>query len=144
MADFLLTATENSGNRETVRIQAENSQDAFQQLESKGYRDIVLHTSDAEATIPLEVLESEKISPSDFVQLRNLSLWEFFLFMLKRSYAQTWWVVVIGALVLAYRWWNSETLGVPGILAIAGISLPCVVSIAATLFQNALRRYFKT
>ena len=49
MPIYFLTATDEKGKRDTHRVDAENSQDAFEQYESQGFTDIVLHSDDAAA-----------------------------------------------------------------------------------------------
>ena len=132
MAIFLLTATDPSGRRESLRIDAETSQEACERLERDGYRDIVLHTSDVEASMKLKSLESDELTSADLVTLRGASRFGFFWFLLTRLYAKSRIMVGIAIVFLLVKWWTSESLGFLGYAAMVVACAPLAIAIVFT------------
>jgi len=100
MLDFLLTATDLNGKRDTHRVQARNSQEAYQQLESQGFTDIVLHTDDVVATVLMKPLDEKTITPKDFVKLRWMSRFQARWYFFRKFARQAWWSLLIIALLI--------------------------------------------
>jgi tetratricopeptide (TPR) repeat protein len=139
MPDFLLTATDSSGQRDTLRVNAGASQEAWRQLESQGYRDIALHTSDVEALTPMTALDSGHITPADYVRIRTFSRARMFLFLLARLYWQARKMLVVALILLAFNWWTLNDRTILTIIALALIALPLAIAIWGSLFGRALK-----
>ncbi len=91
MLDFLLTGTNPSGKRDTHRVNAANSQEAYRQFESQGFTEIVLHTDDAAASASITVLEDGTITPREAVNLRGKSHFKVTWFLLNKLLWKHWW-----------------------------------------------------
>jgi tetratricopeptide (TPR) repeat protein len=139
MADFLLTATDRLGKRETVRVQADDSQAAWRQLESQGCRDITLHTSDVEAVSGLTGLDNGNVTPADYIQIRGLSRVGFFLFLVKRLYSRALWGFALLIVLIVVNGLTSAALGIVGALSLVLLGLPLLLALWATLFGKSFR-----
>jgi len=124
MLDFLLTGTDLNGKRDTHRLQARDSQEAYQQLESQGFTDIVLHTDDAEAAAgPMTVFDDGHITPRDIVEVRLKSRFESRWYFLKKMVRSRWWLWL--SLIVVGLMWQHDSLA--SISVFVGLVAACVL-----------------
>jgi hypothetical protein len=141
MYEFLATATDASGQRATHRVEADTAAEAHAQLASQGYREIVLHTDDAMAATPrVGQIDTSAVSPADQVQLRSISAWSFFFFLVRKLTRQSIVLQVGAAAVVAYRLYFAGSLGFAGLCGVAILLLPAVISALTVLF-GASQKY---
>ncbi|WP_339727143.1 hypothetical protein [uncultured Gimesia sp.] len=141
---FLLTATDEKGKRETHRVEAENSQDAYHDLESRGFTQIVLHTEDAGATasamFPPDPNVEEHVSAADMVRFQYQTSFGFFLYMLKDLYWKFRWGAFLAIIVLVIKW-NNQTAFSTLELAMFGLFLiPLILALWVAYFSSS-RKY---
>ncbi|WP_298860419.1 hypothetical protein [uncultured Gimesia sp.] len=139
MPIYLLTATDEKGKRDTHRVDAENSQDAYQQYESQGFTDIVLHSDDAAAAasalFPPNPDVEEHFTAADMVELQFLTSFQFFLFMLRKAYWQMRWFLIIIIGVSVYRWMRTHEVSEIDYLIFVCLGLPIVISFWVAYFS---------
>ncbi len=111
------------------------------QLASQGFCEITLHTDDAAAVATKSMaVDHSAVTPAEQVELRYLSDWSFFLFVLKKF---TWLAIVplvasIG--LLAYKIYYGQPLGSTGAMAVVMLLLPVTIAAWTTVF-NQKRKY---
>ncbi len=114
MPIYFLTATDKYGKRETHRTEAENSQKVYYEYESNGFTDIVLHDDDAMATVnsmfPPEMNTEGCFTPDELVEMRYLSRFDIFLFMMKKLIHLLQWPFLVTSILLFYRWREQTAL----------------------------------
>lgn len=140
MPIFLLTATDKNGKRETHRVEAENSQEAFNKYELQGFVDIILHSDDVVAAtsvlFPSNEDVDEYVSAAELVELQYLTSFEFFLFMLRKTYWKYCWVYLIIGLYLGYRWTKNSELSSLDYSLLSMLILPVVISLWVAYFSS--------
>lgn len=142
MLEFLLTATGPDGKRDTLRIKADSAQEAYAELQSKGYVDITLHTDDVVAHLmdDMESIDNGFITAADAVSFRGMSNWRFFLFFVRKLYVIAWWLVLPAAGVLVWRIWATGSPGFFGYVAIFFLALPMLIALK-TAYSGTYNEY---
>ncbi|MFH1303453.1 MAG: hypothetical protein ABIK07_20510 [Planctomycetota bacterium] len=142
MPVFLLTATDPNGKRDTHRVEADTAQEACDGYESQGYVDIVLHDDDVwAATVamfpPNANAEVEKyLTPADVVEMRYLSKFDHFRFLVKKSLRPYKWALLLTTVLVFIRWGESRELNYFDYILI-GTSL--FASFCAAYFSPAIK-----
>ncbi len=142
LPSFLITATAPSGTRETIEVNAENSQDACRDLESRGYRDIALHTNDVFAALsqsePNEHPDTPPLLPREKLTYLDKSKLQLFVQFAKSHYRQSVWSIVIVTAIVAYLWAQSGPNWFTILLLVAMYVLPLILA-GYYVFQSTPR-----
>ncbi|QDT44288.1 hypothetical protein Pan241w_43970 [Gimesia alba] len=114
MPVFLITATDKTGNRETHRVEAETAQEACEKHESLGFTDIVLHDDDVfavtNALFPPNADVEKSFTPAELVEMRYLSKFDNFLFLVKKNFRQYQWSLLLMTILVLFRWGERSGL----------------------------------
>lgn len=141
MYDFLVTATDTTGKRETHHVMAASAAEAHALLEAQGFQEITLHMDDAgAAAMPLTALDSPHVTPRDMVEIRYLSALGFFFFVLKKLYRRSLILYLAAAAFIVFKLVVSRHLGYFGGLAVVVLLMPPVIAAWATIF-GAQRKF---
>ncbi|QDV52426.1 hypothetical protein Enr17x_44890 [Gimesia fumaroli] len=140
MPVFLITATDENDKRETHRVEAENSQDAYHDLESRGFSEIVLHTDDAAAAtsslFPNRAEIEELVSAADMVKFQSLSNFQLFLLSVGKGLWSIRLPLVILGVVLLYRWKFSIRLMIIDYGFLFLLFVPILISFWSVYFST--------
>lgn len=131
MYDFILTATDNAGVRDTHHVVAASAAEAVAQLETEGHTAIELHTDDAAAvSTKLTALETGHVTPKDMVDLRGITAWGMFFFLLKKQFAspKAVFAYVISLAVVAWILYEGPPYGILFWVLIAFSLLPFLIA----------------
>lgn len=144
MPFFVITATDENGKRELHNLEAENTQDAYNFLESNGFVDIILHTDDVTAIVfpkPLNTYSSVEgfISP-DLLENQNLTSVGFLCSLLKRLYWKFRWLELCAIGIFVFKWSSGLILSSLSMVMIAVLLFPGIIALWATLFSFS-RKY---
>lgn len=144
MPIFLLTATDENSKRETHRVEAENSQDAYNEYESQGFTDIVLHSDDAAAVassmFPPNVEVEKNLTPADLVNFQYQTSFGFFIYMLKKLFWQFRWGGFCAIIFLAFKWDNGSAFSYLEMAMFALFLCPVILAVWVAYFSSA-RKY---
>ena len=140
MLDFLLTATDPRGERDTHRVKASDSQEAYRQLESQGFTEIVLHNSDdVAAAVPLTMLDNGRISPRDLLEIGKGSLFGAHWYMLKKNVRRWWWLGLL-LVILCVIWPNPFLLMVKTGVGLGLVVAQVFVMLTSLVFPGSVGR----
>ena len=144
MPIFLLTATDEKGKRDTHRVDAENSQEAYHEYESNGFTDIVLHNDDAAAVassmFPPNAEVEKNLTPADLVNFQYQTSFDFFIFMLKKLFWQFRWGGLLAIIFLGLKWNNGSAFSYLQMAMFTLILCPVILAVWVAYFSSA-RKY---
>ncbi|QDT77334.1 hypothetical protein Mal35_07600 [Gimesia maris] len=144
MPEYFYTATDTTGKRRTECIQAASAQEALQQLEKNEYQEIVLHTDDVSAAtsdmMPRKVSVNDDLTAADYVALRTIGDFGFFLYLTKKLYWQIRWYLLVGGLlnlfvILTATDFQREYANIGHSIFLFFVLLPPGISLFITLFS---------
>ncbi|MDB4766941.1 hypothetical protein OAG71_04555 [bacterium] len=135
--DFLATATDSDGTRSTHLVVAASATEAVAQLKAEGCTDIVLHTDDAEAaSTRLPAFETDDVTLEDMVDLRSLSIFGYFLFLVKTLLRSMWITLVAALAIIMWTIFQGNQFGFLFWSAISVIAIPFIISFYSTFFTS--------
>jgi len=139
MPEFYLSATDSAGQRETHCIEADTSRVAYERLERQGYRDILLHTSDAEAAFQTSSRELGPLSPAEVVKIRTRSQPELVLMFAALIYRRIWVAIAVVVLIDGYNLLHGDGMLLRGAVTAAVLIGPCVLAVYVVYFGTAMK-----
>lgn len=144
MPVFLISATDERGKRDTHRVEAVDSQDAYQEMEARGFTQIVLHTDDAGATAsamwPHDPDVEEHVSAADMVKFQYHTSFGFFLYMLKSLYWKMRWGLALAGIFLYFKWRDRTEFTYVEIGMFSLLALPFLIAVWVAYFSSS-RKY---
>ena len=147
MPEFYYTATDRAGKRTSSKLEAASSQEVILELESADYSNIILHTDDFSAALsemmPQKVPVKNRVSASEYVEIRSLTDMGFFKFLLKKLYWEARWYYFVAAILLFYFLRESDKfVGAFSFTSLLLLLIPVGIAVKAAWFSQS-RKYFQ-
>jgi hypothetical protein len=135
MYEYLLTARQPDGRVITQRLEALSGDEAVEELQRHGCTEIVLHTDDVSAVLTKQSKFDGRISPREYVDMRQRgSYLRFVAFLIIKFYKMSWIIHLISlAVFLVRRGWGYPW-GFLDWLILAWLVFPLVLGIVTPLF----------
>jgi len=140
--EYILTGRNDRGKRVTEIVWARSADEAVRTFADHGHTEIVLHTDDNVAPFQHPSKLARTVNPRDFVGFRTRGRFGATLFMVRKFYARSWWIMVFAIVSLAFaRGAAGPAMAVEDVW-VALLAYPWVIAVVADLASpaNAYRR----
>jgi tetratricopeptide (TPR) repeat protein len=144
VAEYHVSGRSSEGRNVVDCIEANSAVEAVELFEQRGFTDIVLHSSDVEASVrrQMNALYGRKntrrvLTPREFVHRRkNGGYFTLILLLFPKAFKYGWWSIILTLVVLAIRVVYTRQLGGHDFASIATIVAPLIALTITVVFGN--------